>query len=98
MPIPPCPVFVAGDEGDRGGEFAVAQGDAGIGRRRNGRRDAGTIEGDAGFTSTSLLRPVRTRTDRRPSARDELVFPGRGHDQGVDLILGGGVVAAFSPT
>ena len=91
-------VLMAGDKGDGRGELAVAQGDAGIGRSGDGRRDARhDLERDAGLRQDFGLLPAAAEDEGVTAleARDDLVFPGLGDDQGVDLVLGKGVVAAF---
>ena len=91
-------VFVAGDEGDGGGHLAVAEGDTRVSGCCNGRGDAGhDLEGDAGLHQHFSLLAAAAEHERVAPLQpgDRLVLPGLGHDQGVDLILGQGVVAAL---
>ena len=87
--------FVAGDEGEAGIEIAVGDGDSGVGRRGDGG-------GDAGDDFKGNMRRRQGETFFSAAAEDEWIAAlqadnafaelGLLDEQGVDFVLGHGVV------
>ena len=76
----------------------MGQGDAGIGRRRDGRGDARhDFKGDPGGREHLglLAAPAEDEGIAALEAGHDAAAPGFFHDEGVDVVLGEGVVPAF---